>query len=75
MAQNELSADLLYGASAISDFIWGAENPRRVYHLCEHGNLPVFRLGNVICGRKSTLLDHIKAQEGELGHDPSAAPK
>ena len=68
MEEHELSSDVLYGASAIADFM-GMKSKRRVYHLCEYGNLPVFRLGNIICARRSTLLDHIKSQEHQPGNE------
>ncbi|MBT1517317.1 hypothetical protein KIP88_44175 [Bradyrhizobium sp. SRL28] len=37
--------------------------PRRVYHLAARSDLSLFRLGDVICGRKSTLLASIDEQE------------
>ncbi len=67
--QSELSSDLLEGADEIAEFM-GLESKRRVYHLCESGSLPIFRLGRIICARKSTLLSHIKAQEKQADHFP-----
>lgn len=65
--QTELSSDVLYGADAIAEFM-GIESKRRIYHLCESGSLPIFRLGSRLCARKSTLLNHIKAQEEQANH-------
>src|SRR5947209_5195253 len=63
-----LADDLLRGASEIAEFVFGDARQRRaVYHLAvevkpEH-RMPVFRLGNVICARRSTLLRWIAEQE------------
>lgn len=59
-----LSDDLCEGAAEIATFMFG--NPgqrRRIYWLAEKQSLPVFRLGQTICARKSTLRDWIAAQE------------
>jgi|HubBroStandDraft_6_1064221.scaffolds.fasta_scaffold169552_1 hypothetical protein len=63
-----LAEDLLRGASEIAEFVFGdAEDRRRVYHLAvevkAEQRMPVFRLGNVICARRSTLLRWIAEQE------------
>lgn len=63
-----LADDLLRGAADIASFVFGDPRQRRaVYHLAvevkpEH-RMPVFRLGNVICARRSTLLRWIGEQE------------
>jgi hypothetical protein len=63
-----LAEDLLRGASQIAKFVFGDARQRRaVYHLAvevkpEH-RMPVFRLGSVICARRSTLLRWIAEQE------------
>ncbi len=36
---------------------------RQVYHLARAGKLPVFKLGAILCARRSTLLAWIEAQE------------
>jgi hypothetical protein len=55
---------LLYGGDAIAVFIWGdATKRRRVYHLAESAQLPVFRMGATLCARKSRLLEWIEQQE------------
>ena len=59
-----LSNDLLKGADQIAAFIYGDPRERRkVYHLAEKTRLPVFRLGAVLCARKSVLLAWIAEQE------------
>jgi hypothetical protein len=59
------SNDLLRGADAIADFIYGDPRERRkVYHLAEKSRLPLFRLGTQLCARKSKLLHWIEEQEG-----------
>ena len=60
--ESELYNDLLEGADAIAEFMFGDKaKRRRVYHLM--GRLPIFRLGNTICARKSSLLSMIRDQE------------
>jgi hypothetical protein len=59
---SELHDDLLEGADAIAVFIFGdASKRRKVYHLQD--SLPLFRLGNSLCARKSSLISMIEAQE------------
>jgi hypothetical protein len=60
-----LADDLLRGADAIAEFIFGERASRRkVYYLAECTKLPVFRLGSVLCARRSVLLAWIAGQEG-----------
>ncbi len=59
-----LGFDLLRGADQIAEFMFGTPTERRkIYHLADTKKLPVFRLGSLLCARKSTLLSWIKAQE------------
>jgi hypothetical protein len=59
-----LSDDLIEGADALAEFIFGGRKERRkVYYLAEKGELPLFRLGGKICGRKSVILQWISDQE------------
>jgi hypothetical protein len=59
-----LSEDLLKGADEIAEFFYGDRKQRRkIYHLAETSRLPVFRLGTVLCARKSQLMAWIEAQE------------
>jgi hypothetical protein len=67
----DLGEDLLYGADAIGAYLFPALDPRRrrraTYHLASElpqvDRLPVFRLGAVICARKTTLLSWITQRE------------
>lgn len=66
-----IADDLLHGAAAIAQFIFGdAKQRRKVYCLIESGRLPVFRLGG-ISARKSTLLAWIAIQEQRALRDSS----
>ncbi len=63
----ELADDLLRGADEIAAFIFGERGSRRkVYYLAETSHLPVFRLGAVLCARKSVLLRWITGQESRV---------
>ncbi len=65
-ASPEFADDLLRGADAIAAFLFGSERPsgrRKVYYLAETSRLPVFRLGSLLCARKSVLLGFVAAQE------------
>ncbi len=62
---SEIANDLLRGADEIALYLFGDRRLRRkVYHLAQTSNLPVFRLGSMICARKSVLLKWIEEQEG-----------
>ena len=64
---NELADDILRGADEIAAFIFGERGSRRkVYYLAECSRLPVFRLGSVLCARKSVLLQWISGQESRV---------
>jgi len=66
----EFARDLLRGAEAIAHFLYGDQKLRRqVYHLAATSNLPVFKLGSMICARKSVLLRWIEDQEGRHAND------
>ena len=63
----ELAEDLLRGADAIAEFIFGDKGSRRkVYYLAETSHLPVFRLGAVLCARRSVVLRWIAGQESRI---------
>lgn len=62
----EFAKDLLRGAVELAQFLYGGADPklrRKVYHLAGKSNLPVFKLGSMICARKSVLLKWIRDQE------------
>jgi hypothetical protein len=59
-----IAEDLLRGAHQIAGFLFGDPKERRkIYHLAETSRLPVFRLGSVLCARRSTLTAWIEEQE------------
>lgn len=61
-----LADDLLRGADAISIFVFGdAKQRRKVYYYASEAKvrMPTFRMGNVICARKSKLMEWIEYQE------------
>jgi hypothetical protein len=62
-----LADDLLEGVGKIARFT--GLKPRRVFYLAEGGRLPLFKIGNRWCARKSTLIEHIaKLERGEAEH-------
>jgi hypothetical protein len=64
-AEEDLAADILRGADDVAQFLFGSRDQRRkVYHLSATSNLPVFKLGSMICARKSVLVKWIAEQEG-----------
>lgn len=59
-----LAGDILHGADAIAEFLYGDRKSRRkVYHLVENGHIPFFKIGTNICTRKSVLVAWIERQE------------
>lgn len=62
--ESPLAPDLLRGADRIAEFLFGdARDRRKVYHLAETSRLPVFRLGTMLCARRSVLMNWIAMQE------------
>jgi hypothetical protein len=67
---HEFAQDLLRGADEVTEFLFGDRKLRRkVYHLAATSNLPVFKLGAMICARKSVLLKWIMEQESRRRDD------
>jgi hypothetical protein len=67
-----LADDLLVGAAAISEFMFGDRRKRRkVFYLAGRSRLPIFRLRSQLCARKSTLRKFIENQENRnlIGKD------
>ena len=65
-ASPTLGTDLLRGADEIAEFVFGDRKHRRkVYYLTgdAKARIPYFKLGSVICARKSKLLEWIENQE------------
>jgi NMD protein affecting ribosome stability and mRNA decay len=59
--------DLLRGAEEIAQYLFNDRSARRkVYHLVATSRLPHFKLGSMICTRKSTLEKWIQEQENRL---------
>lgn len=64
LSGSNLALDLLCGADAIAEFLFGDRRQRRkVYYLAETTRFPVFRLGTRLCARRSVLLKWIAWQE------------
>ena len=62
----DLGKDLLRGARDIAEFLFGTSDEktrRSVYHLIETSRMPTFRLGSLVCARRSVLLHWIAEQE------------
>ena len=71
---SDLAHDLLCGADAIAEFLFGDRRQRRkVYHLAETTRFPVFRLGSKLCARRSVLVGWIAEQEQRLAQSGQAA--
>ena len=60
---DSLADDLLDGAAAIAEHMGSDWTPRRVFYAAERKYLPIFRLGNRLCARKSTLRRHMEDLE------------
>jgi hypothetical protein len=60
MEQPTLADDLLDGATAIAKFT--GFKVRRVFYLCEQGELPAFKIGTRWCARKSELLTILRSE-------------
>lgn len=70
-------ADLLFGATAISNFMLGntaEENRKRIYGMVRRRLIPTFYLGATVCARKSSLLNFIEEKE-RTGGDPPPRKK
>lgn len=64
MSPETLADDMLHGADAIAEFLFGSRKLRRkVYHLAETSRLPVFHLGSKLGARRSVLIKWIADQE------------
>jgi hypothetical protein len=56
--------DILRGAGEIALYMFGDKTlRRRVYHLAATSNFPAFKMGALICVRKSVVLEWIEDQE------------
>lgn len=73
----EFWRDVLRGAAAIAEFLYGDRGERRrVFYLCQRTNFPHFREGATICARRSSILGWVAEQESNYGHPrPKPRPK
>jgi hypothetical protein len=65
----ELWKDILYGAAAIAEFMFGGcsqKQRRRIYYLAAKSRLPIFRLKTRLCARKSKIRKWIEDQENRV---------
>lgn len=60
-----LADDILQGADSIAKFM--GVTRRQAYHFVADGRIPTFRIGAIICARKSTILNWIAQQEAAQG--------
>ena len=61
-----LANDLLEGADEIAEFLYGDRKKRRkVYYLAQKRCLPFFKIGEMICARRSRLRARIEELETE----------
>ena len=59
--------DLLHGCKAIAQFVFEKndfKHQRKIYHLAEKTKFPTFKLGGVLCARRSSIQKFIEDQEG-----------
>lgn len=66
--ESALAEDMLQGAEEIGAFM--GLDPRQVYH--QRKRLPVFKIGALICARKSTILRWIAEQESKASSGAAA---
>ena len=63
--------DLLYGANRIAQYL--GVKPRAAYHLIETRRIPFFRIGKVVCSRRTSLAAKLDELEAASGDDSEAA--
>ena len=68
--QDAIADDVIVGAEALAKFL--GLSRRQIYNATEHRHLPVFRVGVLICARRSTLLRWISEAEAASVATPSA---
>jgi hypothetical protein len=59
--RDERGGEVLYGASAIAQFLGIDETPTR--HLIAKGVIPTFKIGAKVCARRRTLVAWLDDQE------------
>ena len=66
---NNADPDLLFGIQAIASHL-GIEY-RQAAHIHEQGGIPTFKMGKIVCARRSTLAKHFAEQEAASPNRPS----
>ncbi len=62
--EEEFAVDMLRGAEEIALYLYGdREQRRKIYHLVATSHLPIFKLGSMICARRSVLIKWVENQE------------
>ena len=61
---DRIGDDLIRGGKPLAQELGLTE--RQIYHAADKGLLPLFRIGKLVCGRRSTLREHIARLEA--GH-------
>lgn len=56
-----LSDDLMIGAAALAS--WLGVPTRKVFYFAEKKQLPFFKIGGQLAGRKSTITEHVAKLE------------
>lgn len=60
---NTRPADLLYGASAIADYL--GVTKRAAYHILAKNRIPSFKMGRTVCAKRSSIDAALaKVEEG-----------
>jgi hypothetical protein len=61
MTDNITPQDLLYGIPKIAEFL--GIKPRQAVHLIETKRITYFKMGKVVCARRSTLTEQMERLE------------
>jgi hypothetical protein len=73
----EFSQDMLQGAKAIAMFMYGRcdqKAQRKIFHLVEKTNFPSFKVGSMICARRSVIIAWVrKMEERSIGEERKQA--
>jgi len=71
-ASKTTDVDLLYGLEAIGAHL--GLSSRQAEHLVSRGDLPTFKMGRVVCARKSELDTHFAQASAARRGSPPTAP-
>jgi hypothetical protein len=68
--------DLLRGAAAIAEFLFGDKKHRRkIYHLIETSRFPHFKMGSMVCTLRSSVLEWIEEQQRRNLNQPRSGSR